>query len=189
MTAAIYSRVSKHEQDPEHQLRPLREFAGRRGDFLEFVDHGVSGSRASRPALDRMLAGVFSREITAVTVTSLSRLGRSTEDVLKLIRKLREADCSLCIIDSQVDTSTAAGRAFLEVMAVFANLERSFLIERTKAGLETARARGVKLGRKPALSGAQRHEVIRLRADGMSIRNVARRMKVAKSTIERVVRS
>src|SRR3989442_6628407 len=116
--AALYARVSTVEQEPENQLRPLRAFAAARGwQALEFVDHGVSGSKDRRPALDAMLAAARARKIDAVVCVKLDRLARSVHHLVMLAREFESLGVDLVAVDQAVETTTPTGRLLFHVLA------------------------------------------------------------------------
>jgi DNA invertase Pin-like site-specific DNA recombinase len=140
---AFYARVSTDEQYPEAQLAELRAYAARRGaEGLEYVDHGVTGTRGRRPALDAMLAAVRRREFSAVVVVRLDRLARSLAHMAALGEELQALDVEMVSVTEGIDTSTPTGRALFGMCGVFAQLEADLIRERTKAGLAAARRRG-----------------------------------------------
>lgn len=107
--AALYSRVSTSDQDPENQLGPLRSYANARGwTVTEFVDHGVSGSKDRRPALDAMMAAVRGRRVDVVVLTKLDRLARSTHHLVTLAKELEALGVDLVVIEQAIDTTTPA---------------------------------------------------------------------------------
>jgi len=187
---ALYARVSTTEQTPEPQLYALREYARARGLEIadEYVDHGISGSRARRPALDRMMADARRRRIDAVAVVKLDRLGRSLVHLLNLTGELEALGVDLISLDDGLDTSTPAGRLFFAIRGAFAEYERSLIVERTRAGLAAARRRGAKIGRPRALDRKQRDRVLRLAQSGKSQREIASLVETSQATVARVLR-
>jgi DNA invertase Pin-like site-specific DNA recombinase len=187
---ALYARVSTTEQTPEPQLHALREYATARGLEVihEYVDHGISGSRARRPALDRMMADARRRRLDAVAVVKLDRLGRSLVHLLNLTGELEALGVDLVSLDDGLDTSTPAGRLFFAIRGAFAEYERSLIVERTRAGLAAARRRGAKIGRPRRLSDLDRTRVGRLHAAGRSLGEIAALLGCSKSTVSREVR-
>lgn len=184
---AIYSRVSTSRQDPGHQLLALRGVVAAGGFTLvrEYVET-ASGATADRPMLKAMLADAARRRFDAVLVWDVSRLGRSLRDLVDIFETFRTLRIDLLIHQSGVDTSTPAGRALLQIAGVFSEFERSMIVERTLAGLATARAKGVRLGRPPASDGIL--DAIRsLREQGVGINTIARELKVGKSTVAKVI--
>src|SRR5262245_34891132 len=153
MRAAIYARVSTTEQCVDAQLDALRIYCERRGaECVEFVDHGVSGSRDRRPQLDALLQGARRREIDAIAITKLDRLARSTRHLLTVAAELEALHVDLVVLDQSIDTSTPSGRLLFTMLAGIAEFERDLIRERTLAGLCAARKRGTKLGRPEVLS-------------------------------------
>ncbi len=152
MTTAIYARVSTKGQDTDNQIDQLREVAMKAGWEISetFVDHGISGAkgRNQRPGLDSLLKAVTRREITRVMVWSVDRLGRSLQDLIATLNEINDSGADLYLHQQSIDTSTPAGRALFGMLGVFAEFERSIISNRVRAGLEKAKARGQKLGRK-----------------------------------------
>ena len=187
---ALYARVSTADQRPEVQLNALREYAKARGLEVvqEFVDHGVSGSKDRRPALDALLAHATRRRFDAVVAVKLDRLARSVRHLTTMCADWESLGIDLIVIDQGIDTSTASGRFLFHTLAAVAELEGALIRERTCAGLAAARRRGVKLGgRKPALDRTGRERVKRLRRTGKSIRQIAELVGVSVGTVHATV--
>ena len=151
---AMYARVSTtgHGQDPELQLGELRQVAQQRGWSVagEYVDEGISGAKASRPALDRMLADAREGRVDVVAIWKLDRLARSVAHLLEITDSLNTWGVGLVSIrDAHVDTTTAAGRFTLQILGAVAELERSLIRERVIAGVRRAQAQGKHCGRPP----------------------------------------
>jgi DNA invertase Pin-like site-specific DNA recombinase len=179
---ALYARVSTTDQDAELQLVELRRYAAARGWPVakEFVDHGVSGAAASRPALDQLRTAARRRDVDAVLVWRFDRFSRSITDLVASLEEFRVLGVAFVSIHEQIDTSSPTGRVVFAVVAAMAEFERGILRERVKAGLARARERGVRLGRPRRLDP---HEVLRLRGDGLSVRAIARRVAAPASTV------
>jgi DNA invertase Pin-like site-specific DNA recombinase len=143
-----YGRVSTRDQNPDGQRDALSAAGCRR----IYIDH-ASGKLARRPELDAMVAAL--RPGDQVVITKLDRLGRSTPNLIELATTFREGDVDLRILDLGVDTSTAVGRMFYEILAAFASFERELMVERTLEGLAAARKRGKVGGRPPKLTAGQ----------------------------------
>jgi DNA invertase Pin-like site-specific DNA recombinase len=188
MRAAIYLRVSTVDQEPETQAREVREFIASRGwELIEiYSDVGVSGAKARRPGLDQLLRDAWRRKFDAVVVWDLSRMARSTLHALSLLQEFQEKGVRLVAVKQTFDTDTPLGKAFFTLAAMFAELERSILIERVRAGMARARAEGKRIGRPPRLMDLE--EVARLHGDGLSIRQIARRIGVPPSTVAKRLR-
>lgn len=183
---ALYARVSTNAQHTDNQLRRLHEVALLRGWTVvgEYVET-ISGAAKARPEFERMMADARRRRFDTIAAVDVSRLGRSLSGLASLFEEVRQIGVDLYLDRESMDTSTPAGRAMLGIASVFAALERDLIIERTMAGLATARAKGVRLGRPPASDGIL--DAIRsLRSQGLGINSIARELKVGKSTVQRV---
>jgi DNA invertase Pin-like site-specific DNA recombinase len=183
MKIAIYARVSTtHGQDPEMQLRELREYCQRRNWDVgeEYVDVGISGAKEKRPELDRLLAHAHRRNFDAVVVWRFDRFARSVSHLLRALEDFRSLGIEFVSISEQVDTSTPTGKMVFTVLGAVAELERSLIVERVRAGLRNARAKGRKLGRpRKPLDAAK---LTRLRAQGASWRAVGAALGVSPAT-------
>ena len=187
MRVALYVRVSTSDQDSELQLVELRRYAAARGWSVaeEFVDHGVSGSLASRPALDRLRAAARRRDVDAVVVWRFDRFSRSITDLVASLEEFRTLGVAFVSIHEQIDTGSPTGRVVFAVVAAMAEFEREILRERVRAGMARARERGVRLGRPLKLDAL---EVLRLRRDGLSVRAIARTVGAPASTVADLLR-
>jgi DNA invertase Pin-like site-specific DNA recombinase len=183
MQAAIYARVSTHNgQDPEVQLRELREYNQRRGwdRTQEYVDVGISGTKQKRPELDRLMKDAKHREFDAVVVWRFDRFARSVSHLLRALEEFRSLGIEFISLSEQVDTSTPTGKMVFTVLGAVAELERSLIVERVRAGLRNAKAKGKKLGRPPLVAN---HEVIgQMRSQGASWRAIGKAMGVSPAT-------
>ncbi len=189
---AIYARVSTNDQHPEVQLHALREYAKARGLEVvrEYVDHGVSGTRDRRPALDALLADAKRRRFDAVAAVKLDRVARSVQHLTAMCADWEALGIDLIVIDQGIDTSTPSGRFLFHCLGAVAELEGALIRERTKAGLAAARRRGVKLGgRKPVLDRKGRERVKRLRQAGKSVREIAELVGVSVGTAHAAVKA
>ena len=184
--AAIYARVSTGEQTPENQLRVLREVADRAGWTIaaEYVET-ASGATAKRAGLERMLADAARRKFDTLLCWDVSRLGRSLRDLVDIFETLRALKIDLVIHQQGIDTQTPAGIAMMQMSGVFAQFERAMIVERTKAGMARARARGAQIGRAPAGDGTVA-AIRSLRAQGLSMDRIARDLKIGKGVSQRV---
>jgi DNA invertase Pin-like site-specific DNA recombinase len=178
-----YARVSTDEQNLDLQRDALKKA----GCARIYHDQGISGTSRQRPGLDEVMSALKPGDVLAVW--KLDRLGRSLAHLIELIRQLGERGCHFKSISEGMDTSTSAGRLLFHVVGSLAEFERSLIIERTKAGLLSARARGQVLGRKPSLSRNQLRSARTLIEAGGSPTSVAREMKVGRSTLYRALAS
>src|SRR5271168_657903 len=164
---AIYARVStKNGQDPEMQLAELREYIRNRKWKIagEYVDKGISGASDSRPELNRLMADANRRRFDVVAVWKFDRFARSVSHLLRALETFRSLGIEFISVSESIDTSTPAGKMVFTVLGAVAELERSLIGERVKAGLRNAKAKGKKLGR-PALKTLNKVEIRQLRQD------------------------
>ena len=189
--AAFYLRVSQDSQTTENQLRILQEVAERSGwTVVEvFEDQGISGAkgRDKRPGYDALMKAVHRREISMVAAFAVDRLGRSLPDLVAFLSDIQARGCDLYLHQQAVDTSTPSGRMLFQMLAVFAEFERSIITSRINAGLARARANGVQFGR-PNLSLERRTKVQKALRDGLSIRQAAKATGVSTASVQRIKR-
>ncbi len=186
--AAIFTRVSTDRQTTHNQLQCLREVAARPGwQVIEVYEETVSGAaaRSKRVAYDRMLKDAARRRFQVLLAWDVSRLGRSLRELLDCFETLRRTGVDLYLDQQGVDTTTPAGRALFGMAGVFAEFERSMLIERTRAGLDRARAQGTGLGR-PSAPDEVAIRVQQLRRSGMGMDRIARELGIGKSVAQRI---
>ncbi len=191
MRTAIYARVSTANagQSPEMQLRELREYCERRHWTVagEYVDVGISGSREKRPELDRLTADAHRRRFDAVVVWKFDRFARSVSHLLRALETFHALGIEFVSLTEGVDTSTPAGKMVFTVLGAVAELERSLISERVKAGLRNAKAKGKHVGR-PRVS-LDSSEIARLRAEGLSWRKISEDLRVGEGTVRRAARA
>src|SRR5277367_3000774 len=146
MKAAIYARVSTtgQGQSLEMQVRELREYCERRGWQIagEYVDAGISGAKDSRPELNRMISDAHHRRFDAVVVWKFDRFARSVSHLLRALETFNALGVAFVSLSEQMDTSTPTGKMVFTVLGAVAELERSLIAERVRAGLRNARAKG-----------------------------------------------
>jgi DNA invertase Pin-like site-specific DNA recombinase len=179
--AAIYARVStlNGNQDPTMQTRELEEYCQRRGwqVFDCYIDNGVSGKKDSRPQLNRMMQDAHERRFSVVVVWRFDRFARSVSHLLRALETFNALGIQFVSLSEQVDTSTPMGKMIFTVLGSVAELERNLIVERVRAGLRHARAKGKRLGRpKKYVDAAQ---IASLRVAGNSWRTIARKMGVS----------
>lgn len=155
---ALYARVSTADQASglEAQVRTLKDFCEKNGitNFELFADENVSGAKASRPGLDRMMQAARNGELERVVVYSFSRFARSTTHLLAALEEFKTVNVAFLSITEQIDTNSPMGRAFFTVIAAIAQLERELIVERVKNGLKNAKAKGKHIGRKKTRNSA-----------------------------------
>ena len=186
---AFYLRVSTGEQTTENQRRELEQVAKRSGwQVVEiYEDAGISGAngREKRPAFDKLLKDATARQFDLVAAWSVDRLGRSLQHLVAFLGELHALKIDLYLHQQGIDTTTPAGKAMFQMMGVFAEFERAMIQERVKSGLARAKASGQRLGR-PPVAARKRAEVMKLRRDGQSVRAIARTLKLAPGTVQRI---
>jgi|SRR5437762_7330620 len=186
---AVYARVSTTDQTTENQLRDLRDYCAARGwsGVREFVDTGISGTKDQRPGLDRMMASVKARKVDVVVVAAFDRFGRSVPHLVASLELFRHLGVEFISLREAIDTGSPLGQAIFTIVAAIAQLERSLIVERVKAGLRRARAQGKRLGR-PAvgLGGDQARMAVQQAGSlrkaalllGTNTRTLARRLAI-----------
>jgi len=167
------------------QLRELREYCQRRGweTAGEFIDAGISGAKEKRVALDRLIAGAHRRRFDAIVVWKFDRFARSVSHLLRALETFQALRIEFVSLSEQLDTSTPTGKMVFTVLGAVAELERSLIAERVRAGLRNARARGARLGRPPKSLDASR--ISTLRAKGVGWRTIAKELRVGVGTLYR----
>src|SRR5271169_2040059 len=186
---AIYGRVSttNHGQDISLQTRELEQFAQVRGWRLvdSYLDLGFSGSKDKRPELDRLMADAHRRKFDVVIVWKFDRFARSVSHLLRALETFNALGIAFVSLSEQMDTSTPTGKMVFTVLGAVAELERSLIVERVRAGLRNARAKGKRLGRPRKVVDAA--EIGRLRAQGRSIREIADELGYSRSLIHKTL--
>jgi len=165
------------------QLLELREYCERRGWSIagEFVDVGISGTKEKRPELDRLMADAHRLRFDAVVVWKFDRFARSVSHLLRALETFRAQGIEFVSFSEQLDTSTPAGKMVFTVLASVAEFERGLIVERVKAGLRNARAKGKVLGRPRKVLDVRR--IAALRAQGVGWKRIAAEMGVGVGTI------
>ena len=148
-------------------LKLVSEFAARRGWTVagEYVDIGISGTKETRPELDRLMADAHRRRFDAVVVWKFDRFARSVSHLLRALETFRAQGIEFVSFSEQLDTSTPAGKMVFTVLGAVAELERGLIVERVKAGLRNARAKGKQLGRPKKMLDTK--SIAALRAKGV----------------------
>jgi DNA invertase Pin-like site-specific DNA recombinase len=185
---ALYARISTSNsgQSPEMQLRELREYCERRSWSVagEYVDTGISGAKDRRPELDRLMSDAHKRRFDVIAVWKFDRFARSVSHLLRALDTFRVLGIEFVSLSESLDTATPAGRMVFTVLGAVAELERSLIVERVKAGLRNARAKGKRLGR-PRVS-VDCAKIGRLRSEGLSWARIAAQLGVGEGTVYRL---
>lgn len=186
--AVLYARVSTPDQRLENQILDLRKLAAQRGFEVvrEYTDRGISGSKAKRPGLDAMMSDARRGEFSVVLVAAFDRIARSTKNFLEVVDELHELGIEFASAREAIDTSGPMGRMFITMVGSIAELERSLIVERIKAGMRRARLEGQRLGRAPL--DIDREALVRDRLAGLSLTAAAKKYRVSRASVVRIVR-
>ncbi len=185
---ALYARVSTtgKGQDVELQLVELRQVAAQRGWNVvgTYADEGISGSKAKRPELDRLMADAQAGRIDLVAIWKLDRLARSVRHLLEVADDLTAWGVDLVSArDAHIDTTSPSGRFTLQILGAVAELERALIRERVQAGVDRARATGKHCGR-PFVELDLRPAQAMLR-EGHGLKTIAKALGVSRATLRR----
>jgi DNA invertase Pin-like site-specific DNA recombinase len=196
MKAAIRARVSTNNghQNPEMQLRELREFCQRRGWQIhgEYTDNGVSGAKDSRPALNQLVADAHRRYFDVVLVWKLNRFGRSLRHLVNALAEFESLGVAFVSLQDNLDLSTPSGCLMFQIVGAMAEFERSLIVERVKAGMRNARAKGKRVGRPPRtyLDQEERKAIAEAYRQGLgSLRQLAGRFGTSVGMVQRCMRN
>jgi DNA invertase Pin-like site-specific DNA recombinase len=201
----IYLRVSTDGQTTANQRRELEAVAARSGwEVVGFYeDAGISGSngREKRPGLDRLLNDATARKTNMIAAWSVDRLGRSLQHLVGFLNELQALNCNLYLHQQAIDTTTPSGRAMFQMCGVFAEFEKSMIVERVNAGIARAKHAGVEFGRgkrkddqrskdeeRWGMSRAELEKrILSLHKGGMGILKIGRTLKVGSGTVQKVL--
>ena len=185
--AALYMRVSTVEQHPETQLHDLRQMAAQRGfEIVKEYTERISGAKAKRPGLDAMMADGRRGRFDVVLVWASDRIARSTKHFLDVLDELNRINIEYVSFRENIDNAGPLGRAIVVIIGAIAELERSLIVERVRAGMRRARLEGQRIGRAPLVLDDE--AIQQDRRQGQSIRQIARGHSVSTATIQRVLR-
>jgi len=188
--AALYMRVSTkgHGQTTETQAVALHDYVGHRGFEIieEYRDEGISGSKDSRPALDRLMKDARARKFDVVIVARFDRFARSVSHLLRALEEFGHVGVDFVSLSESIDTSTPMGKMIFTVLGAVAELERNLIKERVQMGISRARKQGKRLGRPRRIFD---REKARTMLQGMSAREVARQLGVSRGVVEREFKS
>jgi DNA invertase Pin-like site-specific DNA recombinase len=170
----LYARVSTDQQATglEAQSRALTDYCrlNKIENYELFADEGISGTKSSRPALDRMMAMIKADEADCVVVYSFSRFARSTTHMLNGLETMKAHGCNFVSLTEKIDTNSPIGKAVFVIISAIAALERDLIAERVKNGLANARAKGKLIGRKKMRDSDLIRKLLKA---GMSYRNIS----------------
>ena len=185
--AGLYSRVSTHDQQTlPLQNRALREYAAKRGWTIAMQVKEVGAGAAQRELREELLEAARRRDIDVVLVWRLDRWGRSVADLVSTLQELEHLGVGFVSLTEALDLTTPSGRAMAGLLAVFAQFEREILRERVRAGLAHARQNGKRLGR-PQTAALQTSQVRKLYRAGVSKSEIARRLRIGRTSVRRIL--
>jgi DNA invertase Pin-like site-specific DNA recombinase len=185
--AAIYTRISTGDQHAESQLYDLRELAKQRRYEIvcEYTDT-ISGSKSKRLGLDQLLTDASRHRFDVVLVAAFDRVARNVRHFLEVLDELNHLNIEFVSLRENIDTGGPLGRAMVVIVGAIAELERSLIVERVKAGMRRARLEGRRIGRAPL--NIDREQVVRDRCSGMSLTQVARKHRISRASVCRLMK-
>ncbi|MDF2883725.1 MAG: resolvase [Clostridiaceae bacterium] len=177
-----YARVSTQEQNLDRQLDFLKAAGAE-----EIIQEKITGTKADRPKLNRLLDKIRKDDI--ILVADLTRLSRSTKDLFSLVDKIEKKGANIkSLKESWLDTTTPQGKLMFTFMAGISQFERDLISQRTKEGLEAARARGRKGGRKPKLDDNKKKAIYELyQQKKTTVKDICNMFDITKPTLYKVV--
>jgi DNA invertase Pin-like site-specific DNA recombinase len=186
-TAAIYARVSTTDQHVESQLYDLRQLAADRGFEVvqEYQDWGISGRKARRPGLDKLMADARQKKFSVVLVAAFDRVARSVKHFLQVMDEFDSLRIEFVSRRENIDTSGPMGRLFLTLIGSIAELESDLIRERVLAGMRRAKLDGVRIGRAPM--NIDRAAIVRDRLSGMTLTAVSKKWGISRSLVCKLV--
>jgi DNA invertase Pin-like site-specific DNA recombinase len=189
MRVAIYARVSTHDQQTlGMQVDAMMAYIKDRGwKVIQSVEDVGSGVK-DRRGREALLKAARRREIDMIIVWRLDRWGRSVADLMTTLRELTDLGVGFVSLTEALDLTTPTGRAMAGMLAIFAEFEREILRERVKAGIAQARKEGRAHGR-PKTASLKSNQVIRLKDEGLSHCEIARRLKIGRTSVRRMLAS
>ena len=184
---AVYTRVSSSDQHTETQLCDLRPLAKARGFEIvgEYTDT-ISGSKAKRPGLDKLMFDARRGRFDVVLVWAFDRMARSVKHFLEVLEEFNRLNIGFISFRENVDTDSALGRAMIIIIAAISELERSLIVERVRAGMRRAKLEGRQIGR--ARLDVDREQVVTDRRSGLSLTQVAKRHSISRASVCRLMK-
>ena len=184
---AIYLRVSTSTQTVENQRLELEAYCKRQGWVITqtYEDAGISGAKFDRPALQQMLKDASKSKFDVLVVWKVDRLARSTSDLLSILQQLTALGVGFVSTTQAIDTTSSMGRMVVTFLAAIAEFERATIVERVKAGIQRAKADGVKIGRPRVAVDVIR--AIELRNQGQGYKQIAKNLGLPRTTVYRTL--
>jgi DNA invertase Pin-like site-specific DNA recombinase len=185
--AVLYSRISTGDQHLETQLLDLRELAKQRGlEIVREYTDVISGAKSKRPGLDSLMSDARRRRFDVVLVAAFDRIARNVRHFLDVLDELSQLNIQFISMRENIDTGGPPGRALLTIIGAISELERSLIVERVKAGMRRAKLEGRRIGRTPL--DIDREQVVSDRGSGMSLTQVAKKHRISRASVCRLVR-
>ncbi len=185
--AALYCRVSTGDQHLETQLLDLRELAKQRGlEVVREYTDVISGAKSKRPGLDSLMSDARRHRFDVLLVAAFDRIARNVRHFLEVLDELNHIGIQFISLRENIDTGGPLGRALLTIIGAISELERSLIVERVKAGMRRAKLEGRRIGRTPL--NINREEVVSDRHSGMSLTQVAKKHRISRASVCRLVR-
>jgi DNA invertase Pin-like site-specific DNA recombinase len=184
--AALYCRISTGDQHLETQLLDLRELAKQRGyEIVQEYTDIISGAKSKRPGLDQLMADARRRRFDIVLVAAFDRAARNVRHFLEMLDELNHLGIGFISLRENIDSGGPLGRAMVVIVGAIAELEKSLIVERVRAGMRRAKLEGRRIGRAPL--NVDRAAIVRDRLSGMSLTEVAKKHHVSRATVCRLV--
>jgi DNA invertase Pin-like site-specific DNA recombinase len=185
--AALYSRISTGDQHLETQLLDLRELAKQRGlEIVREYSDVISGAKSKRPGLDSLMSDARRHRFDVVLVAAFDRIARNVRHFLDVLDELSHFNIQFISLRENIDTGGPLGRAMLTIIGAISELERSLIAERVRAGMRRAKLEGRRIGRQPL--NIDREQVVTDRKSGMSLTMVAKKHRISRASVCRLVR-
>jgi DNA invertase Pin-like site-specific DNA recombinase len=185
--AVLYTRISTGDQHAETQLFDLRELAKqRRYEIAREYTDTISGSKSKRPGLDQLLEDARRHRFDVVLVAAFDRVARNVRHFLEVLDELNHLNIEFVSLRENIDTGGPLGRAMVVIVGAIAELEKSLIVERVRAGMRRAKLEGRRIGRKPL--DINREQVVHDRCSGMSLTQVARKHKISRASVCRLMK-
>jgi len=192
MRVVKYQRVSTHHQEVENQTNSIDTQIDRLGwTTVGEYKETISGtkSRDTRPQLRHLLQDSRKRKFDRVIVYSLDRLGRSVVDVINTINELEEVGVHVFVVKNTIDTSTSQGKLFTYFCSIFGEMERDMIVSRQKESIKRIREKGGKWGKGNLISQDSRDQIVSLKSQGVSYRNISKQLDVSLGSVQHCLKT
>jgi DNA invertase Pin-like site-specific DNA recombinase len=185
--AVIYCRVSTGDQHLETQLLDLRELAKQRGlEIVREYSDVISGVKSKRPGLESLMSDARRHRFDVLLISAFDRIARNVRHFLEVLDELSQLNVQFISMRENIDSGGPLGRAMVVIVGAIAELERSLIVERVKAGMRRAKLEGRRIGRQPL--NIDREQVVADRKSGMSLTQVSRKHRISRASVCRLVK-